>query len=309
MMRTAAAAARTVAHGIRLQGLPVMDVVEDILKPSVIESFFETLPEKALNLGLRILLAVLCFFIGVQLIRLVRKIIRKSMKRANAEIGAMQFVDSFVKAALYVLLILMLASSFGMDAASIVALLGSAGVAIGLAVQGSLSNLAGGVLILMLKPFKVGDYIIEGSSGKEGTVTEIQIFYTRLLTADNKTVVLPNGSLANNSLVNVTAQDCRRMDIRVGISYNADLKAAKAVLFQVLQEDEAVMKDRDMLVFVDELAASGVNLGVRCWFKQADFWPGKWRITENCKLRLDEAGIEIPYNQLDVHLDRKDSIV
>lgn len=309
MMRTAAAAARTVAHGIRLQELPVMDVVEDILKPSVIESFFETLPEKALNLGLRILLAVLCFFIGVQLIRLVRKIIRKSMKRANAEIGAMQFVDSFVKAALYVLLILMLASSFGMDAASIVALLGSAGVAIGLAVQGSLSNLAGGVLILMLKPFKVGDYIIEGSSGKEGTVTEIQIFYTRLLTADNKTVVLPNGSLANNSLVNVTAQDCRRMDIRVGISYNADLKAAKAVLFRVLQEDEAVMKDRDMLVFVDELAASGVNLGVRCWFKQADFWPGKWRITEACKLRLDEAGIEIPYNQLDVHLDRKDSVV
>lgn len=309
MMRTAAVAARTVAHGIRLQELPVMDVVEDILKPSVIESFFETLPEKALNLGLRILLAVLCFVIGVQLIRLVRKIIRKSMKRANAEIGAMQFVDSFVKAALYVLLILMLASSFGMDAASIVALLGSAGVAIGLAVQGSLSNLAGGVLILMLKPFKVGDYIIEGSSGKEGTVTEIQIFYTRLLTADNKTVVLPNGSLANNSLVNVTTQDCRRMDIRVGISYNADLRAAKAVLFRVLQEDEAVMKDRDMLVFVDELAASGVSLGVRCWFKQADFWPGKWRITENCKLRLDEAGIEIPYNQLDVHLDRKDSVV
>lgn len=309
MMRTAAVAARTVANGIRLQELPVMDVVEDILKPSVIESFFETLPEKALNLGLRILLAVLCFVIGVQLIRLVRKIIRKSMKRANAEIGAMQFVDSFVKAALYVLLILMLASSFGMDAASIVALLGSAGVAIGLAVQGSLSNLAGGVLILMLKPFKVGDYIIEGFSGKEGTVTEIQIFYTRLLTADNKTVVLPNGSLANNSLVNVTTQDCRRMDIRVGISYNADLRAAKAVLFRVLQEDEAVMKDRDMLVFVDELGASGVSLGVRCWFKQADFWPGKWRITENCKLRLDEAGIEIPYNQLDVHLDRKDSVV
>lgn len=309
MMRTAVAAARTAAHGIRLQELPVMDVVEDILKPSVIESFFKTLPEKALNLGLRILLAVLCFVIGVQLIRLARKIIRKSMKRANAETGAMQFVDSFVKAALYVLLILMLASSFGVDAASIVALLGSAGVAIGLAVQGSLSNLAGGVLILMLKPFKVGDYIIEGSSGREGTVTEIQIFYTRLLTADNKTVILPNGSLANNSLVNVTAQDCRRMDIKVGIAYNADLKAAKAVLFQVLQEDEAVLKDRDMLVFVDELGASSVNLIVRCWFKQADFWPGKWRITETCKLRLDEAGIEIPYNQLDVHLDRKDSVV
>lgn len=297
------------AYGVRLQGLPVMDAVEDVLKPGVIESFFETLPEKALNLGLRILLAVLCFVIGVQLIKLIRKIIRKSLKRANAEVGAMQFVDSFVKAALHILLILMLASSFGVDAASIVALLGSAGVAIGLAVQGSLSNLAGGVLILMLKPFKVGDYIIEGTSGREGTVTEIQIFYTRLLTVDNQMVILPNGSLANNSLVNVTAQDCRRMDIRVGIAYNADLKTAKAVLFQVLQEDEAVLKDRDMLVFVDELGASSVNLGVRCWFRQADFWQGKWRITETCKLKLDEAGIEIAYNQLDVHLDRKDSVV
>lgn len=300
---------RTMAYGIRLQGLPVIDAVEDVLKPGVIESFFETLPEKALNLGLRILLAVLCFVIGVQLIKLIRKVIRKSLKRANAELGAMQFVDSFVKAALHILLILMLASSFGVDAASIVALLGSAGVAIGLAVQGSLSNLAGGVLILMLKPFKVGDYIIEGISGREGTVTEIQIFYTRLLTVDNQMVILPNGSLANNSLVNVTAQDCRRMDIRVGIAYSADLKTAKAVLFEVLQKDEAVLKDRDMLVFVDELGASSVNLGVRCWFRQADFWPGKWRITETCKLKLDEAGIEIAYNQLDVHLDRKDSVV
>ena len=135
-------------------------------------------------------------------------------------------------------------------------------------------------------------------------MTEIQIFYTRLLTPDNRTVILPNGSLANNSLVNVTAQECRRMDIKVGISYKADLKQAKAVLFQVLQEDEAVLKDRDMLVFVDELADSSVNLGVRCWFKQSDFWAGKWRVTENCKLRLDEAGIEIPFNQLDVHLDK-----
>ncbi len=290
---------------IVMRSLIVMESVEEVLKPGVVKAFFQTLPEKALSLGVRILLAVIFFLIGVQLIKLMRKIIRKSMERANAEVGALQFVDSFVKAAMYVLLVLMLASSFGVDAASIVAVLGSAGVAIGLAVQGSLSNLAGGVLILMLKPFKVGDYIIEGTSGKEGTVTEIQIFYTKLLMPDNQTVILPNGSLANNSLVNVTTQECRRMDIKVGISYKADLKAAKAVLFKVLQEDEAVLKDREMLVFVDELASSSVDLGVRCWFKQADFWPGKRRITENCKLRLDEAGIEIPFQQLDVHLDRE----
>ncbi len=281
------------------------DSLEEMIQPGVLKSFFEKLPEKALHLGVRVLLAVVCFLIGVQLIKLIRKIIKKSMQRASAELGAVQFVDSFVKAALYVLLVLMLASSFGVDAASIVAVLGSAGVAIGLAIQGSLSNLAGGVLILLLKPFRVGDYILESSTGKEGTVTEIQIFYTKLLTVDNKTVILPNGSLANNSIVNMTAQANRRMDIIVSVSYRADLKRAKEVLMNVLLEDDAVLKDMDRMVFVDELAASSVNLGVRCWFKQADFWTGKWRVTENCKLALDEAGIEIPFNQLDVHLEQK----
>ena len=235
----------------------VEEIVEEVMKPGILKSFLEKLPEKALQLGVRVLLAVLCFLIGVQLIKLIRKIIKKSMQRAGAELGAVQFVDSFVKAALYILLVLMLASSFGVDAASIVAVLGSAGVAIGLAIQGSLSNLAGGVLILLLKPFRVGDYIVESSTGKEGTVTEIQIFYTRLLTVDNKTVILPNGSLANNSIVNITAQANRRMDISVSVSYSADLKRTKEVLLNVLQKDEAVLKDKERVVFVDELGASG----------------------------------------------------
>lgn len=280
----------------------VIEEMEELIKPGVLKTFLSALPEKAMNLGIRVLLAVLVFLIGVQLIKLIRSIIRKSMKRANVEVGAVQFVDSFIKAAMYIILVLTIASSFGLDAASIVAVLGSAGVAIGLAVQGSLSNLAGGVLLLILKPFKVGDYIKEDSSGKEGTVTEIQIFYTKLLTFDNQTVILPNGSLANNSLVNVSAETHRRMDIKIGISYKADLKKAKDVLLQVLETDEKTSKDKDRLVFVDELAESAVVLGVRCWFAQEDFWSGKWRITENCKLALDEAGIEIPYNQLDVHV-------
>lgn len=280
----------------------VIEEMEELIKPGVLKTFLSSLPEKAMNLGIRVLLAVLVFLVGVQLIKLIRSIIRKSMKRANVEVGAVQFVDSFLKAAMYIILVLTIASSFGLDAASIVAVLGSAGVAIGLAVQGSLSNLAGGVLILILKPFKVGDYIKEDSSGKEGTVTEIQIFYTKLLTFDNQTVILPNGSLANNSLVNVSAETHRRMDIKIGISYKADLKKAKDVLLQVLETDEKTSKDKDRLVFVDELAESAVVLGVRCWFAQEDFWSGKWRITENCKLALDEAGIEIPYHQLDVHV-------
>ncbi len=277
--------------------------------PEAIRDFWDTLPEKALHLGIRILLAIVFFFIGVQLIKLIRKVIVKSMKRANAEVGAVQFVDSFVKAALYIVLVFLLASQFGVDAASIVALLGSAGVAIGLAVQGSLSNLAGGVLILILKPFKVGDYIIESATNKEGQVSEIQIFYTKLVTGDNQEIMLPNGTLANNSLTNVTAAHCRRLDISVGIAYNSDIKRAKEALEQVLENDPKVMRDKDMLVVVDELADSCIKLLVRCWFLNEDFWAGKWRLTEECKYALDKAGIEIPFPQMDVHMkERNDKI-
>lgn len=276
--------------GKKMQGVPFQD-------------FLDSLPEKVMAFGMRVVLAVIFFLIGARLIKWVRRIVRDSMKRANAELGVIQFVDSFLKAMLYVLLVLFLASSFGLDAASVVAVIGSAGVAVGLALQGSLSNLAGGVLLLVLKPFKVGDYIKEGYSGKEGTVKEIQIFYTKLVTPDNQTVILPNGNLANNSLVNVSTQEIRRMDVPVLISYDADIKKAREVLLRLLEEDEAVRKDQDRMVVVDELASSGVKLIVRCWLAQADFWPGKWRITEACKLCLDENEITIAYDQLDVHLD------
>lgn len=164
------------------------------------KQFIQSLPEKALNLGVRILLAVITLMVGIWITKLLRKIVKKSLQRAKADVGVVQFVDSFIKIALYVMLGFTIAGSFGLDAASIVAVVGSAGVAVGLALQGSLSNIAGGVLILLLKPFKVGDYIREDSKGNEGTVTEIQMFYTKLLTFDGKTVVLPNGTLANTSL-------------------------------------------------------------------------------------------------------------
>lgn len=272
-----------------------------------IEQIWETLPEKAFHLGARILLALLFFLIGVQVIKLICRILKQSMTRANAEKGVIQFINSFVKAALYVILIFMLASSFGVDAASIVAVLGSAGVAIGLAVQGSLSNLAGGVLILLLKPFVVGDYIVESATGKEGEVSEIQIFFTKLITPDNKVIILPNGTLANTSITNVTTAKTRRVDVKVGVSYDSDLKKAKEVLVRMLDEDPKTLKDKERLVFVDELGESGVNLCVRCWFANEDYWEGKWRVTENCKKVLDEAGIRIPYSQLDIHLSKEGS--
>lgn len=269
-----------------------------------IENFLQEFPAKALGLGWRVILAILAFVIGVQLIKVVRRILKKSLERSGADIGVMQFLDSFVKAALYIILVLMIAGSFGMDAASIMAILGSAGVAISLAIQGSLSNFAGGVLILLLKPFKVGDYIIEDSNKNEGTVSEIQLFYTKLTTPDDKVIILPNGALANTSLTNVTATQIRRMDLKIGISYEADLSSAKQVLQDIMEQDKAVLKEKECFTYVDELGESAVVIGMRCWFTNEDYWNGKWRITENAKLGLDAAKIGIPYPQMDVHLNR-----
>lgn len=271
------------------------------LDPGTVERFLAGLPEKALHMGLRIVLALVAFLLGMQVIKLVRRIVKKSLVRGKVDVGVQQFTDSFIKAVLYILLIFMIAGGFGVDAASVVALLGSAGVAIGLALQGSLSNLAGGVLILILKPFLVGDYIID-EGGREGTVTEIQLFYTRLLTPDNRTVVLPNGALANGSLVNITTDKFRRCDISVGISYGSDIQAAREVLMELLNADPAVLKDRDMLVVVDSLGDSAVQLIVRCWFTNEDYWDGRYRLTEGVKYALDRAGISIPYPQVDVHM-------
>lgn len=274
------------------------------LDPTVIEKFLEELPEKALHLGIRIALALVFFAIGMQFIKLLRRIIKRSLERANADVGVSQFIDSFIKIGTYAILIMLIATSFGVDAASIIAVFGSAGVAIGLALQGSLSNLAGGVLILVLKPFKVGDYIIEDTNKNEGTVTEIQIFYTKLTTGDNKTIILPNGTLANSSLTNVTHTPYRRNEIKIGISYDSDIRTAKEVLQQLLNNDRAVLQDMEKLVFVDELADSSVVIGVRCWFKNEDFWPGRWRLIEEAKYALEENGVVLAYPQLDVHIQQ-----
>ncbi len=272
---------------------------------NVITKFLAQLPEKALGLGIRVILAAVVFFLGLQIIRFLRRIVGKSLARTNADKGVVQFLDSLIKVGLTAFLILMIAISFGLDAASVMAMLGSVGVAFALALQGSLSNCAGGVLILLLKPFVVGDYIIEGNKGQAGTVTEIQLFYTKLQTPDDTVITLPNGSLANNNIINYSAVSTRRMDVTVGISYDADLKEAKRVLLEVLANDAYVLQDREYKVFVQELADSAVLLTVRCWFQNEDYWDGRARILERCKLMLDENGIAIPYPQIDVHVEEK----
>ena len=190
-----------------------------------------------ISFGIRVVLALVVFFVGGKVIKWIRKMVSRSFERTNVDAGVAQFVDSMLKFGLYALLIFLIATNLGVESSSIAALIASAGVAIGLAVQGSLSNFAGGVLILLLKPFAVGDYIIVTQEGIQGTVKEIQIFYTKLATVDNQRVVVPNSILTNNSLTNVTARPERQLDLKVGISYDSDLKKAKELIEEKLQAD------------------------------------------------------------------------
>lgn len=272
-----------------------------------INAFFRLLQNNTagiIDFAFRVLLAIVIFCIGRVLIKWVRKVVRRTLEHSSVDKGVEQFVDSFLKFLLYALLIFSIATKFGVDASSLAALIASAGVAIGLALQGSLSNFAGGVLILVLKPFVVGDYIIEDNHKNEGTVKEIQLFYTKLTTIDNKTIIIPNGMLTNNSLTNVTEKDERRLDLKIDISYDADLRKAKGVIKRLLEADDRIRKDDGLLIFVDSLGASSVVIGVRAWTKAEDYWAVRWKLLEDIKLEMDREGIEIPYQQMTVHVKK-----
>lgn len=278
------------------------EVVEEVGKLAQYAN--DKIPE-LLDFVVGVILALVVFAIGAKVIGIIRKIIRRSLQRSGVDKGVETFVDSMLKFGLYTVLIFSIGKNFGLDTASVAAAFASAGVAIGLALQGSLSNFAGGVMILILKPFVVGDYIIEDTNKCEGTVKEIQIFYTKLATADNKTIIIPNGTLVNNSLTNVTAQDKRRLDLLIDISYDADLRKAKELIENVVRNDEGIMPDETLNVFVDNLAANSVVIGVRAWVKTENYWTTRWRLLEYIKLTLDENGIEIPYQQITVHMGEK----
>lgn len=283
-----------------------MSAQEAVQKMGVLQQYLESKIPALISFGIRILIALLVFYIGHRMISWVRTLVKRSMERANSDVGVRQFADSALKVGLHILLLVVIANMVGIESTSIAALVASGGVAIGLALQGSLSNLAGGILILILKPFVVGDYIIEDSSKNEGTVKEIQIFYTKLATVDNKTIVIPNGTLANNSLTNVTGSDYRQLDLKIGISYDADLKKAKELISVLLKSDIDIEQEKPHNVFVDELADSSVVLGLRAWVKTENYMTTRWRILEDIKLTFDKNGIEIPYNQLTVHLNNKE---
>lgn len=247
-----------------------------------------------------IVIAAFFLLVTFRVLNSFMKLLKKSFSRSNMEETVAGFLVSLIQTIIRAVLILTAASIVGFEITSFLTLLGSAGVAIGLALQGSLSNFAGGVLILILKPFQVGDYIIEDNKNNEGTVIAIDIFYTKLLTIDNKTVVIPNGILSNTSLTNVTKQDKRRLDLRFGIDYSEDIKRVKDVLLEIMKQEERILPGEEIKIYVEELGDSAIQIGVRVWTTMEDYWDVKWALLEKVKCRFDEEKITIPYNHLNV---------
>lgn len=251
---------------------------------------------------LRIALVLVIFFVGRKLIKKIVSLCDQALKRHGMEVTVRRFFCNVINALGYICMLGILLQTVGLTATSLTALVASAGVAVGLALQGSLSNFAGGVLILLMKPFVIGDYIVQGNT--EGTVKEIGLVYTELITADNRLIVIPNGTLIDSSIVNVTATGKRRLELSVGIGYKSDLKKAKEVLIRLGENDPARDPENPVNVFVSELAESSVNLGLHVWVSSSEYWNAKWRLTENIKLTFDEEGIEIPFNQVEISVTK-----
>lgn len=278
-------------------------LAEDIekLKPSVFIQTLKSLSPYLLALAYNIVIIIITLIIASQVIKIISRMLEKFFKKINIDVTVRRFLLSTLKVLFYALVVLVLAERMGINQASVVAILGSAGVALGLAWQGSLSNFAGGMIILFSRPFSRGDYIITPKA--EGIVDTIGIIYTILLTPDNKRISIPNGALANDVITNVTANDIRRIDIQVGVSYNTDIRKAKKLIKEAFDENGLVVKNKEIITYVSDLASSAVILGGRAWCKTEDYWTARWGIIEEIKVKFDKSGIEIPYDQLEVHIN------
>jgi small conductance mechanosensitive channel len=246
--------------------------------------------------------AILITIIGFWLIRQINRLVRKFFTKKEYDLTLEKFMADFINWSLKLLLFVLVISQLGVKSTSLIAILGAASLAIGLALQGSLANFAGGVLILLFKPFEVGHFI--QAQGIEGTVKEISIFYTKLLTFGNQQAIIPNGKLSNESVINYTIEGIRRDKLTLGISYDSDIKLAKEILMDLINEQELIIKEEDRMpmVVVEELADSSVNLSVRYWAKNEDFWNVRFFTIEQAKSRLEAADIVIPFPQRDVHM-------
>ena len=257
---------------------------------SIVGQYIQKLTDWCMSKLGSIVVAVIFMVVCFKLVKLLLRILRKSFERSKLDPSVAGFFISAVKIVLNVLIVLTAASIVGFQITSFITILGTAGVTLGLALQGSLSNLAGGLLILILKPFRVGDYIVENNTHCEGTVVSIDIFYTRLITFDNKSVVIPNGNISNTSLVNVTEHDMRRVDIPFSVAYDSDMEKVKRVTIETIKDVDGYLPDEQILFYIDEFADSGINMYVKFY--------AMWKL----KKAFDENGIEIPFNQVDVHM-------
>lgn len=274
------------------------------LEDGMLRRWLEAELPKALGFFWTIVLAFVVYFIGAKIIKVIRKGMKKSLVFKRVDPGVVHFIDQLLKVIGYVVLIVIILQLFGFQATSLSAAIASVGVTAGLAFQGSLSNFAGGVLILILHPFRLGDYIVEDTHKNEGTVTEINLFYTKLKTLDNKVVVIPNGILANASLTNITDQDKRMINLIASIGYNDDIDGAKAILQKIIDEEPQTIRTEDIKIFVHQLGASSIDIGFRFYVPMEAYWDVRWKTLERVKKEFDAAGISIPYQQLDVHINQ-----
>ena len=269
---------------------------------SIVGQYIQKLTDWCMSKLGSIVVAVIFMVVCFKLVKLLLRILRKSFERSKLDPSVAGFFISAVKIVLNVLIVLTAASIVGFQITSFITILGTAGVTLGLALQGSLSNLAGGLLILILKPFRVGDYIVENNTNCEGTVVSIDIFYTRLITFDNKSVVIPNGNISNTSLVNVTEHDMRRVDILFSVAYDSDMEKVKRVTIETIKDVDGYLPDEQILFYIDEFADSGINMYVKFYATIEKFFDAKWDAMWKLKKAFDENDIEIPFNQMDVHM-------
>ena len=267
-----------------------------------LEKYIENIITWASTKGIKLIIGILMLYIGWKIVNKLVKIMNRTLQRRNVDATLSSFLDTFVEIALKIIVVVIFMGYVGIDTAGIAALVASAGVAIGLALQGSLSNFAGGVIILLIRPFNVGDYV-EGS-GHSGTIEKIGIFYTHMTTVDNKLILIPNGNLANGSIVNYSAKELRRVDLTFGVGYEEDIIKVKRVLSNIIEAHESILKTPEPFIALSAHGDSAVNFVVRVWCNNKDYWKIYFDLLEKVKLKFDEENISIPYPQMDLHIKR-----
>lgn len=274
--------------------------ITEVVDPEKASEWIQTAIELGTEYGLKLAIAIAIFIVGKWIAKAVRKFVARMLNRAEVDQIVVGFIGNIVYFALLTFVIIAALAQLGIETTSFIAVLGAAGLAVGLALQGSLANFAAGFLMIIFRPFKVGD-VIEGG-GTVGKVEAMHIFTTTLKTPDNKVIIIPNAKLGNDNIINYSTEPTRRVDLTVGVSYDADLKQVREVLEDIISKDSRVLSDPAHQIAVAELADNSVNFAVRLWAKTEDYWDVFFETNEAVKLRFDEAGIGIPYPQRDVHL-------